>query len=161
VFLLRPILCIALVVSRCYGACELTEAIDRLAQEEIESKRAAGLTIAIDKDGKTILAKGYCFADLEHQVPATVDTVHRIGSVTKQFTAAAIVQLLAAGKLRLEDEVHAVLPEYPAPPKPITIRNFLQHTSGIPHFNDLPSYAPNVRNDVTPAKMIARAGLSS
>ncbi len=137
-------------------ADDLAKEVKRLADGMLDSNRTAGLAIAIDHGGKVLLNEGYGFADLEKKERATPDTVYRIGSITKQFTGVAIIQLKTAGKLKLEDEIQTILPEYPAPPKPVTVRNLLQHTSGIPSFTDLPSYLPNMPEDVTHADMIAR-----
>lgn len=135
---------------------KLTNAIDRLAAEVIESHRTAGLGIAIDQGGTVLLDKGYGYADLENKVEATPETMYRIGSVTKQFTGVAIVQLEAAGKLKLDDPVTAILTEYPTPAKPVTVENLLQHTSGIPDFTRDPSHRPNASKAMTHAEMTAR-----
>lgn len=137
-------------------ADSLAKEVKRLANDILETKRSAGLAIAIDHGGRMLLNEGYGYADLENKVRATPETLYRIGSVTKQFTAVAIVQLQLAGKLRIEDKVNTLLREYPTPPKPVTIRHLLQHTSGIPSVTSLPSYLPNMAKDITHADMISR-----
>lgn len=143
-------------VSLSVRADDLAKEVKQLADGMLDSNRTASLAIAIDRGGKMLLDEGYGFADIEKKERATPGTVYRIGSITKQFTGVAIVQLKTAGKLKLDDEIQTIITEYPAPPKPVTVRNLLQHTSGIPSFTDLPSYLPKMPEDVTHADMIAR-----
>jgi CubicO group peptidase (beta-lactamase class C family) len=78
-----------------------------------------------------LLAKGYGLADMENALPATAETVYNIGSVTKQFTAAAIMQLVERGKVGLDDLVTKYLPDFPNQGYEVTIRHLLTHTSGV------------------------------
>jgi len=80
-----------------------------------------------------LLAKGYGLADMENAAPATAETVYHIGSVTKQFTAAAIMQLVERGEIGLDDPVTKYLPDFPDRGHKVTIRHLLTHTSGISH----------------------------
>ncbi len=84
-----------------------------------------------------MLAKSYGLADLENKVPATPDTNFRLASVTKQFTAMAIMRLADAGKLSFDDSITKYFPEFPAYGKSITIRHLLNHTSGLLAYEDL------------------------
>lgn len=138
------------------GADDLAKEVKHFAKDMLESKRTASLAIAIDRGGTMLLDEGYGFTDLEKKDRATPETVYRIGSITKQFTGAAIVQLQVAGKLRLDDEIQTILTEYPAPPKPVTVLQLLHHTSGIPSFTGLSSYIANMSKDVTHADLVAR-----
>jgi len=90
-----------------------------------------GCSVAVLKDGRIIFARGYGWANLEYDVPITPQTVFEAGSVSKQFTAAAILILAAEGKLSLEDDVRKHLPEVPDFGRPITLRHLLTHTSGL------------------------------
>jgi D-alanyl-D-alanine carboxypeptidase len=90
------------------------------------------------RDGQPVLAKGYGYADLAERVPASASTIYRLASITKQFTAAAILRLAEEGKLSLDDRISDYLPDYPAPGRRITIRNLLSHTSGISDVTVLP-----------------------
>ncbi len=146
----------ALLVATAARADKLSKTVDDLAKDILDTNRSAALGIAINVGGETVLDKGYGYADLEKKISATSETIFRIGSVTKQFTAVAVVQLQVAGKFALEDEITSVLKDYPAPPKPITIRQLLQHTSGIHNFTNLPSYIGNMPDDVTHADLVAR-----
>ncbi|MBD0319170.1 MAG: beta-lactamase family protein, partial [Gemmatimonadetes bacterium] len=90
-----------------------------------------GCAVAVGRDGAPLLARAYGMADLEHDVPNTPETVFEAGSVSKQFTAAAVVLLAQQGKLGLDDEARKYVPELPVYQKPITIRHLLNHTSGL------------------------------
>src|SRR5690606_28579069 len=76
-------------------------------------------------------------ADVEHQVPVTDRTVFRIGSVTKQFTAAAVMKLVEEGKISLDATIADYLPDYPEPGRNVTIHQLLNHTSGIPSYTGM------------------------
>lgn len=94
-----------------------------------------GCAVGVDVDGKTVLSKAYGMADLEHDIRNRPDTIFEAGSVSKQFTAAAIMLLARDGKLSLDDPARKYLPELPAHTNeggtPLTIRQMLTHTSGL------------------------------
>ena len=94
-----------------------------------------------DVRGQAVIRAAYGGADLEHDVPITIDTIFEAGSVSKQFTAAAVVLLARAGKLSLDDEVRKYVPELPDFGAPITIRQLLQHTSGLRDWGNLAALA--------------------
>lgn len=94
--------------------------------------------ILIARDGKPIFSKAYGMANYELSVPNNVDTKFRIGSVSKQFTATAVMQLQERGKLNINDSICQYLDDCPSAWKPITIKNLLNHTSGIVNFTRLP-----------------------
>jgi D-alanyl-D-alanine carboxypeptidase len=114
-----------------------------------------GAAVLVQRDGRVVLRKGYGIADLELGVPIQPDMVFELGSVTKQFTAAAVLKLAEQGKLRLEDEVTKHLPDYPTHGARITIEHLLTHTSGIPSYTGLPEWQPLVRKDLTLPELIA------
>jgi CubicO group peptidase (beta-lactamase class C family) len=87
--------------------------------------------VAVIQHGKLVYEKGYGLANLEYDVPVTPQTIYHVASVSKQFTAMAVVLLEQDGKLSLEDDVHKYLPELPDYGHAVTIRQLLQHTSGI------------------------------
>lgn len=93
-----------------------------------------GCAVAIFRDGRTVFARGYGHADLTHRVPITPETPFTIGSVTKQFTAAAIYRLSLEGKLGLDDDVRRYVPELRDYGTPVTIRQMIHHTSGLRDF---------------------------
>jgi CubicO group peptidase (beta-lactamase class C family) len=84
---------------------ELEQKIDKLAQPYIDEAKVAGMVVGVFKDHQPLVLKGYGFADLELNVKLPVDASFEIGSVTKQFTAAAILQLAEQGKLSPEDDI--------------------------------------------------------
>ena len=110
-----------------------------------------GVSIGVVRDGKVLLAKGYGFANIELGASATADTVYEILSLTKQFTAAAIIVLVEEGKIGLDDTVAKYLPDSPASWKDVTVRHLLTHTSGIMDFTDIPPFFEQLRLDATPA----------
>ncbi|HET9512649.1 MAG TPA: serine hydrolase domain-containing protein [Gemmatimonadales bacterium] len=119
------------------GRAALLARVDSVVQAEMARTRTPGMSVAIQKGNDIILARGYGLANVELSVPASAETVYRIGSITKQFTAAAILQLADAGKLRLDDELTKYLPDYPVQGKKITIHHLLTHTSGIKSYTSL------------------------
>jgi CubicO group peptidase (beta-lactamase class C family) len=90
-----------------------------------------GCAVAVDRNGRTVLARAYGMADLEHDVANTPATIMEAGSVSKQFTATAIILLALDGKLSLDDDVRKHVPELPDYGEPITIRHMLNHISGL------------------------------
>lgn len=96
-----------------------------------------GCVYAAAKDGRTLFTRTYGMADLEHDVPITAESVFNVGSVSKQFTAAAALLLAQDGKLRLDDDIRKYLPEMPDYGRPITIRHLLNHTSGLREWTQL------------------------
>jgi D-alanyl-D-alanine carboxypeptidase len=128
-------------------------AIDRLFAAAVKPGDPA-MTVIVVKDGKTLFRKAYGLANLELQVPARPEMVFRIGSVTKQFTAAAILMLVEQGKLALTDDITKVLPDYPTQGKTITIEHLLTHTSGIQSYTDMPAWPPLAMKDLTPAELV-------
>jgi D-alanyl-D-alanine carboxypeptidase len=105
--------------------------VDQLAAKTAKLAAAApGMQVLVERDGDVILDGNYGFADLENRVPVTRDSVFCIGSISKQFGAAAAMQLVEEKKLSLEDHLAKYLPDFPRADR-ITIRNLLQHTTGI------------------------------
>ena len=116
--------------------------------------KSPGAAVLVARDGKILYAKGYGLADVEHQVPITPATKFRIGSITKQFTAAAVLRLQEAGRLRVTDQLAQYYPEFPRG-KEVTLRHLLTHTSGIHDYTRQPDLATLVRNPTTTAALIA------
>jgi CubicO group peptidase (beta-lactamase class C family) len=90
-----------------------------------------GCAVGVSAGGRIVLEKAYGMADLEHEVPNAPDTIFEAGSVSKQFTAMAVLLLAKDGKLSLDDPVRRYIPELPENSAAITIRQMLQHTSGL------------------------------
>lgn len=97
---------------------------------------APGAAVMIVQKTRTVFAKAYGLADLERKIPCTTKTNFRLASVTKQFTAMAILILAEKGKLSLGDSITKSFPEFPDYGKPITVRHLLTHTSGLLDYED-------------------------
>jgi len=100
----------------------------------MEANHIPGLSLAVVRDGKIILAKGYGMANLELAAPATEKTAFAIYSITKTFTGVATMMLVEEGKIALEDPISKHLADLPAAWNKVTIRRLLTHTSGISDF---------------------------
>jgi CubicO group peptidase (beta-lactamase class C family) len=133
----RPLLWLLLLASPAAAQgpdpVTLARQVDSLATSAIEKGPLAGLGIAVARGDKLLLAKGYGFADLENRVPATTETIFKVGSVTKQFTALAVMQLVEQKKIALTDDVSKYLPDVPLG-RPITIAQLLDMTSGLKNY---------------------------
>jgi len=108
--------------------------VDALVAKRLEQAFAVGFSIGVAQSGEVLLARGYGKAELEFAVPADAETMFRIGSVTKQFTAALILRAVEAQKLTLDDGVDRFVPTFPLQGKKVTIRQLLDHSSGIPSY---------------------------
>lgn len=132
----------------------LAEKLDSIAGAGVIEKSAVGFVAAVVKGKDALLLKAYGKSDVEGDVPMTVTTVIPIGSVTKQFTAAAILQLRDAGKLSLDDEITKWLPDFETRGNKVTLRHLLGHTAGIVDITEMPEFRaiqlmrnPNVSRD--------------
>jgi CubicO group peptidase (beta-lactamase class C family) len=122
------------LIAQPLAAQSLTPPPDARARVDRRFERFAGrpgCAVGAAIDGTTVLAAGYGVADLEHGVPITADTVFEAGSVSKQFTAAAVLLLAHQGRISLDDPVRAYVPEVPDYGTAITIRHLIHHTSGL------------------------------
>ena len=128
--------------------------IDAIVREGLD-KKIASYAVAVVKDGRLVLARGYGYADLENSVPASAETIYRLGSITKQFTSLAIMQLAEAGKLSVDDELTKFLPDYPVQGHKVTIHQLLNHTSGIKSYTSLPNFFRTARQDLSHGDMLA------
>lgn len=111
--------------------------IDAAARKEIASGRAAGAAVAILRDGDLVFARGYGSANLELAAPVSTKTVFRIGSLTKQFTAAGVLLLAQQNKLKIDDKLSLYMPDFPRANE-VKLRDLLDHTSGIHNFTEGP-----------------------
>lgn len=114
--------------------------MDSIANSPVVEKRVAGLAVAVVKGTDTLLHKGYGEADLSWDVPMSNDAVFEIGSITKQFTAAAVLQLRDQGKIDLDADITTYLPDYPTKGQRIPVRRLLDHTSGIKGYTEMPIF---------------------
>ncbi len=128
---------------------KLTVDYDRMLLDQFKPD-GTGCAALVAKDGQVIYSKAFGMANLELNVPMQTDMVFRIGSITKQFTAIAILQLMEQGKLSLQDDITKFIPDYPTQAYTITIEHLLTHTSGIKSYTGAPDYLKNVRTDMKP-----------
>ncbi|MGH3147256.1 MAG: serine hydrolase domain-containing protein, partial [Rubrobacter sp.] len=114
---------------------ELEDLLDGVMGENLEGYHIPGATVSVVKDGELLFAKGYGYADLEDRRPAVADeTLFRVGSVGKPFTATAVMQLVEEGRLHLNADVNTYLEDFEVPdtyPEPITLHHLLTHTAGF------------------------------
>jgi len=113
-------------------------------------------SVLVAQNGAPVVSKGYGMANIELAVPNTSQTVFRLGSVTKQFTAMAIMILQERGKLRVSDPACQYLADCPASWKPLTIRHLLTHTSGVPNYTNFPDFGRTAVLPATSAEMVGR-----
>lgn len=124
----------------------LTQKLDSIAGSGIVENRAAGMVAAVVRGSDTLLFKGYGRADFEWDVPMPVDAMFEVGSVTKQFTAVAILQLRDQGKLSLEDDITDWLPDFDTRGNRVPLRRLLDHTSGMVGLTEMPEFDILVNN---------------
>lgn len=129
-------LCILPSVSIMAQDAAAVQAIDQLLSSHYLTDQP-GATVLVAKDGKVIFKKAYGLATLTPLTKNTIQHTFRIGSVTKQFTAVAILQLVNQNKLKLSDPIRMYLPDYPEHAQAVTIENLLTHTSGIKSYTDI------------------------
>ncbi|HSB63841.1 MAG TPA: serine hydrolase domain-containing protein [Thermoanaerobaculia bacterium] len=134
----------------------LSSALSFLAEAAVKDGETAGISFTVRK-GRTVLAEGaFGFADLENRVPAGVETVYAIGSLTKPFTAAAVLLLADEGKLSLDDPLGKFVPAFPEPGRSATVRMLLNHTSGIRSMTSLgPRYWAQAGRELEPSELVA------
>ncbi|MEW7848647.1 serine hydrolase domain-containing protein [Massilia aurea] len=131
----------------------LTARLDALFKPHFKPTEP-GVTVIVVKNGKTLLRKAYGAADIAAKTPLTPGTVLRLGSITKQFTAVAILMLADEGKLALNDPITRFFPDYPTGGKVITIEHLLTHTSGVVSYTGKPDYEARMTQNLTVAQMI-------
>ena len=150
------LLCVCpLALSVAARAQDLLPKIDEYMQAAVKVERFGG-AILVARDGKIIASKGYGMADLEHDVPNTPETRFRLASVTKQFTAAAIMLLQERGKLSVQDSVCKHVAPCPDAWQPVTLHHLLSHTAGMPDFTGFPEFQKTKREPATLDSLLAR-----
>ncbi len=123
------------------------EKIDALVRQYVANRQFNGAVLVADK-GKVIFKKGYGMANMEWNIANTPATKFRLGSITKQFTAMLIMQLVEQGKLKLDGKITDYLPDYPkATGSKVTIHHLLTHTSGIPSYTSFPGFFETMSRD--------------
>ena len=149
--LLRPACALALTLNL-LAADPAAEIDARLA--ELTKTHPVAVTALVSRDGQVLYEKAVGLADLDRHIPATPATKFRIGSITKQFTAAAILRLAEDEKLALDDPLARFFPDFPGAEK-ISVRQLLTHTSGLHSHTDKPGFLQSVTAPIAPEKLIA------
>jgi CubicO group peptidase (beta-lactamase class C family) len=148
-----------LSIAMCHAASPALPEIDA-AFAQFGANGSPGCAVSVVKDGVLIHSKGYGLADLEHNVALTPQSRFYIASLSKQFTAMAVLMAAEAGKLSLDDSIRKTIPELPAYMDVVTLRHLLHHTSGVRDYlvlGMLMGYSPDhVYTDHEALRMIAR-----
>lgn len=154
---MRPLAALLLCLAPLSSLAQINPAprMQQIIASYVDDKSFMGSVLVI-KDGHTLIDQGYGSADLEWTVPDSPTTKFRLGSITKQFTAASVLLLQERGKLSIDNPVSKYMPDAPAAWSKITIYNVLTHTSGIPSFTGFPDYRTTEWKDTTPAELVAR-----
>lgn len=135
----------------------VASAVDQYVRADMRRQRIPGVSVAVLRGDSVVLMRGWGQSNVELHVAATDSTVYQSGSLGKQFTAALVLQLVRAGKLKLDDPIRRYLPDGPPSWDSITVRHLLTHTSGIPDYTDS---VVDLRRDYTEAELVhVAAGL--
>lgn len=128
--------------------------IDTFIEAQLKKEKIPGLALAVVREGKLEKAKGYGLADVELNVPATELSVFQWASMTKQFTATAIMLLAQDGKLKIEDPIGRHYAKAPSAWSNVTVRHLLTHTSGIKDYTETPNFLATLRKDFKPEEIM-------
>lgn len=141
-----------LLNAHCLGQDALVARVDDFVREEMLKQNIPGVSLLVNKDGQTVLAKGYGLANVEHQIAVKPETIFQSGSFGKQFAATAVMMLVEEGKLGLDDNLTKYFTNLPVSWANIRVRHLLTHTSGL---GDYPSDF-NVRQDYTEDELLSK-----
>jgi CubicO group peptidase (beta-lactamase class C family) len=148
---------LALLVLAAFAGSALAQApsdVDRAVLQHLQRTKTPGCSVAIVKDGQVTFSKGYGLANIETDTAATPETVYRIGSLTKPFTAMLVMAHVEKGELSLDDPIVKHLPDLPKAFEKVTVRQLLNHTSGIASYTNLPAFVKQAREIGTAKEMI-------
>src|SRR5262245_49184034 len=137
----------------CVSADEAFESVAKRNLTDLVKGDSSGIAVLVARDGKIVFQGGAGLADISQKTPITPDTKFRIGSVSKQFTAAAILRLAEQGKLSLDDKLVKHFPEFSHRPD-VTVRHLLTHTSGLHSYTEKPEFMSRVTKSIEPAKLV-------
>lgn len=151
----RAAFVVALVCAGVVQAQNTVGRMDQIVQSYASNRQFMG-SVLVARGTDVVFSKSYGSANLEWDIPDTPTTKFRLGSLTKQFTAASILLLEERGKLAVTDPVKKYLPDAPAAWDKITIFHLLTHTAGVPSFTSFPDYAQSEPFPTTPEKLVAR-----
>jgi len=137
------------------SAAELNSKIEEYMVARVGRDHFSG-AILLARNGQIVFCHGYGMANLEHDIPCTANTKFRLGSLTKQFTAMAILILQERGKISVNDKIKKYLPDAPKAWDDITIHHLLSHTSGIPNYTGFPDFLKTLRIQIALDDLIAK-----
>lgn len=137
-------------------ADEFASHVETICRDAVDSGRTVGLSVGVARGDTVLFVEGFGLANAELNVPATSDTVYRIGSVTKEFTAAAVLLLVEDSRIALDAPVSEYLPDYPEHTRMVTVRHLLQHTSGVKDFTRLADYRKERPLEVSQSDVLQR-----
>ena len=151
---IRALFVVAALLAGMLQADDFAAKAEQFVNALVEQNQFTG-TVLVARDGKPIFRKGFALADREWNIPNGPDTKFRLGSITKQFTATAILELAEAGKLKTDDPISKYYTDAPASWSKITIHHLLTHTSGIPSYTSIPRFfQKQAMFDLTPAEIV-------
>lgn len=133
----------------------IQDQIDAIIENAINETPLVGASVGVMRHNEAVLARGYGYADLNKKIEATEHTVYRVGSITKQFTALAIMILVEQSKVNLNDIMLDYLPNYPQRNHKITIDQLLNHTSGIKSYTDIERFWEISERDLSREEIVA------
>lgn len=136
------------------SAAAQIEAVDAMLSRHLKPG-APGVTVIVTRDGSLLFRKAYGLANVEKNIALKPEMALRVGSVTKQFTAAAIMLLTEQGKLAISDEIGKYLPDFQSRGHSVTIENLLTHTSGIANYTALPKFPSVMKMGATVGEAIS------
>jgi len=152
--LITVVALISLIMTVQVNAKSNSKKIDNLLNNLFEKNGPGGVALVV-KDGKTIYRKAFGMANLELGVKMQPNHIFRIGSITKQFTASAILKLVEEGKVKLDADITEYIKDYPTHGHKITIEHLLTHTSGIKSYTGMKEWDSEARKrDFTPAELV-------
>ncbi len=134
---------------------DVVRRVDSLAKAFVAAGSTPSIAIAITRGGKTIVMGAWGKSDIEQNVGATAQSVYEIGSATKQFTAAAVMQLVEQGKVKLDESLATYVPTVPEAWRVATVRHLLNHTSGIPNYTAVAAWPKRWAEEMTADSLIA------
>jgi CubicO group peptidase (beta-lactamase class C family) len=143
---------VMLIIATSVACSAAADSVDDYVRKVMAAAKIPGVSIVVRRDGKVIKSEGYGYANLEHKVPATPETIYQSGSLGKEFTAAGILLLFEDGKLALDDRLSKHFVDAPASWHRMTIRHLLSHTSGL---KDYGTDEFDVRKDYTEDEFLA------
>jgi len=142
-------LAFALMFVLCARAAAAGDEVDRHVETQMRNLHIPGVSLAVVREGRVVKAKGYGLANIEANSAATPKTVYELGSISKQFTATAVMMLVEEGKIGLDDPLTRYFTAAPAHWARITVRHLLAHTSGIQNHVAVPGYLKLFKTDIT------------